>query len=74
MKVEEIKSVVERQPFRPFAVRLNNGVEYTFNEPRDIGAPRDYHVICYFGDTDWASMDTDCIVEIIHRKTSGNAH
>ena len=73
MKVKEIKSVVERRPFRPFAVRLNNGAEYTFNEPRNVGAPEDYHIICYFGKTDWVSIDTDSIVEIVHRKTSGNA-
>ncbi|MBI4324602.1 MAG: hypothetical protein HY674_04995 [Chloroflexi bacterium] len=67
MKVEEIKSVLERQPFRPFTVRLNNGVQYTFSEPRNIGAPKDYHVIIYFGESEWALIDTESIAEIIAR-------
>ena len=50
MKVQEIKGYAERQPFRPFAVRLNNGVQYTFSEPRNIGAPKDYHIIIFFGE------------------------
>ncbi len=28
MKVADIKDVAERQPFRPFSVRLNNGAQY----------------------------------------------
>jgi hypothetical protein len=68
MKVTEIKSMVERQPFRPFAVRLNNGVQYTFSEPRNIGTPHDYHLIIYFGDTEAIRIDTDSIVEIIERQ------
>ena len=74
MKVKEIKRVIERQPFRPFAVRLSNGAQYTFKEPRNIGAPGDYHVIIYFGARNYVEIDTDSILEIIHRKNSGNAH
>ena len=68
MKVEEIKSVAERQPFRPFAVRLNNGVQYTFTKPRNFGAPEDYHMIFYFGESDWAMIDTNRIDETIERQ------
>ncbi len=64
MKVEDIKGVLERRPFRPFAVRLNNGAEYNFKESRDVGAPRDYHLIIYFGDKEAVLIDTDSIVEI----------
>ena len=67
MKVEEIKSLVERQPFRPFAVRLNNGVQYTINEPRNVGAPKDYHVIIFFGESEWVLIDSESIAEIIAR-------
>ena len=61
MKVEEIKNLVERQPFRPFAVQLNKGVHYTFNEPRDIGAPEDYHLIIFFGKSESVLIDAESI-------------
>lgn len=64
MKLEDIKGVMERQPFRPFAVRLNNGVQYTFKESRDVGAPKDYHLIIYFGEKEAVLIDTESIVEI----------
>jgi hypothetical protein len=67
MKVDQIKQFVERQPFRPFAVRLTNGVQYTVNEPRNFGAPRDYRVLFFFGDSDWVLIDTDNIAELIAR-------
>lgn len=67
MKVEDIKGFVERRPFRPFVLRLSNGAQYSFGEPRNLGAPKDYHVIIYFGDSDWALIDTENVVEIIAR-------
>ncbi|HEU0039852.1 MAG TPA: hypothetical protein VFR76_11315 [Verrucomicrobiae bacterium] len=67
MKVREIKELVERRPFRPFAVRLNNGARYTFREPRDVGAPRDYRLIIYFGANEAVRIDSDSIAEIIER-------
>ena len=67
MKVEEIRSLVDRQPFRPFAVRLSNGSEYTFSESREFGAPRDYHVIFHFGESESVRIDTENIVEVIER-------
>ena len=67
VKAEEIKSFVERQPFRPFAVRLNNGVQYAFNEPKNFGAPEDYHVIIFFGKSEWVLIDTESVAEIIAR-------
>jgi len=65
MKVEDIKSRVERQPFRPFGVRLNNGAQYTFREPRDVGAPKDYRMLMYFGENQVVRIDSESIVEII---------
>ena len=67
MKVKEIKKWAQRQPFRPFAVRLNNGAQYTFKDSKDVGAPKDYHIIFYFGEKDAVLIDTDSIVEIFGR-------
>ena len=67
MKTAEIKRLAERQPSRPFAVRLSNEARYAFNEPRDFGAPKDYHMIFFFGESESARIDTDNIVEIIER-------
>jgi hypothetical protein len=50
MKVANIKDVVEREPFRPFIVRLNNGAQYAFRTPREIGATRSYNIILFFGE------------------------
>ena len=68
MKVDDIKSLAERTPFRPFAVRLNNGTQYTFTKPGSIGAPEDYHMIFYFCKSEAVRIDTDSIVEIIERQ------
>jgi hypothetical protein len=65
MNVAAIKEIAERQPFRPFVVRLNNGARYTFREARDFGAPKDYREIFYFGDTEWVLIDSDSITEIV---------
>ena len=68
MKVKEIKGVVERQPFRPFGIRLKNGAQYTFKEARDVGAPKDYHIIFYFGENKAELIDTNSIVAIFRRR------
>lgn len=66
MQVADLKVVVEREPFRPFTVRLNNGGQYTFKTPRNIGASLDYGMIFYFGEPRGAvRIDRDSIVEII---------
>ena len=67
MKVAEIKDLVERRPFRPFAVRLNNGAQYSFKASRDVGAPRDYRLLIYFGKSEAVRIDTDSITEIFER-------
>lgn len=67
MKVRKIKELVERRPFRPFVVRVNNGAQYTFTQPRNVGAPGDYHLIIYFGPTESVRIDTDSITEIIEQ-------
>jgi hypothetical protein len=67
MKVEEIKLLVEREPFRPFRIRLSNGATYSFNERRDVGAPRKLsHTLVYFGETELALIDIENIVEIFN--------
>ena len=65
MKVKDIKRLVERVPVRPFGIRLNNGARYLFKAPRDVGAPKDYHVLIYFGKDEVALIETDSIVDII---------
>ena len=67
MKQYEIKGLVERQPFRPFGVRLSNGAQYTFKEAREFGAPKDYHMIFFFGESEAVRIDTESIVEIFER-------
>lgn len=65
MNATAIKEVAERQPFRPFKLRLNNGAEYSFTESRNFGAPGDYREIFYFGDSEWVLIDTESVVELI---------
>ncbi|MGA2660002.1 MAG: hypothetical protein ABSH34_21075 [Verrucomicrobiota bacterium] len=67
MKGADVKDLVERQPFRPFTVRVNNGTQYTFSEPRNFGAPEDYHVIVFFGKSELVLIDTASIREIVQR-------
>ncbi len=64
MKVQEIQNFVERQPFRPFGIRLNNGAQYFFKELRNVGAPEDYRLLIYFGKTEAVRIDLDSITEI----------
>ena len=67
MKVAEIRDLVERRPFRPFAVRLTNGAQYSFKDARDVGAPKDFRLIIYFGKLEAVRIDTGSIVEIFAR-------
>jgi hypothetical protein len=67
MNATALKEVAEGQPFRPFTVRLNNGAEYTFSEPRNFGAPEDYREIFYFGRSEWVLIDPESITEIIRQ-------
>ena len=67
MKVEEIKGLVERSPFRPFAIRLNNGAQYSFTNARQVGAPQDYHLIIFFGPSEAVRIDTESIAEILEQ-------
>jgi hypothetical protein len=65
VKVTDIKKIAQRSPFRPFAVRLSNGAHYTFQEPRDFGAPRNFRMIFYFGKDEAVRIDTESIVEVL---------
>jgi hypothetical protein len=67
MKASAFKEVAEGQPFRPFTIRLNNGAEYTFSEPRNFGAPKDYREIVFFGESELVLIDPESIAEIIRR-------
>ena len=68
MKLKEIRGLVEREPFRPFAVRLSNGAKYTFKTARDLGAAKDGHLLFYFADSgEVVFIDADNIVEVFAR-------
>ncbi len=67
MHAQAIKDVAEGRPFRPFTIRLSSGAEYTFAEPRNFGAPKNYREIFYFGDSDWVSIDIDNVVEVTRK-------
>ena len=68
MQSGEIKSLVERQPFRPFGIRLSSGAQYIFNEPREFGAPKDFGMIFFFGESTAVRIDTENIVEIFEKR------
>lgn len=67
MTATALKEVAEGRPFRPFTVRLNNGAEYTFSEPRNFDAPENYREFFFFGKSEWVLIDLDSIAEIIRR-------
>jgi len=39
----------------------------SFETPKDVGAPRSYSMIFYFGPTQAVRIDTDSIVEVIEQ-------
>lgn len=65
MKVADIQDLAERQPFRPFSIRLSNGAQYTFRTPREFGAPKDCHIVFFFGESEAVRIDTENIVEVM---------
>ncbi len=65
MNAATLKKVAERKPFRPFSVRLHNGARYTFREPRDFGAPKNYRDIIFFGKSDFVLIDRESIAEVV---------
>ena len=68
MKVHELEKLVERDPFRPFSIRLNNGAKYHFKSRRDLGAAKDGHLLFYFADSgDVVFIDADSIAEVFAR-------
>jgi hypothetical protein len=67
MKMADLKRVAQREPFRPFGVRLSNGARYFFEEPRQFGAPKDFHLIVFFGAKDFVLIDAENIVEILEK-------
>jgi hypothetical protein len=68
MRAAELKKLAKRQPFRPFGVRLSNGAQYFFNEPRQFGAPADFNMIFFFGRTSAVRIDSENIVEIFEKE------
>lgn len=67
MKLTELLPVVQREPFRPFGLRLSNGESYAFIEPRNLGAPRNVtDTLFYFGESGWVLIDVENIVEVFN--------
>ena len=74
MQTKEVKDIVEREPFRAFAIRLSNGAQYAFNQPRELGATQDYGMLFYFGAGGGAvRIDTENIVEVFERPGANGA-
>jgi hypothetical protein len=65
MQEADLKAVFEKTPFRPFAIRLNNGAQYTFASEKEFGATKQSNMIFHFGERSAARIDADSIVEII---------
>jgi hypothetical protein len=65
MQAADLKEVFEKNPFRPFAIRLNNGAQYTFASAKEFGATKQYNMIFHFGERSAARIDADSILEII---------
>jgi hypothetical protein len=65
MKLRELQPILDRDPFRPFGVRLSNGVSYMFLEPRNLGAPQKIRdTLFWFGTREWALIDVENITEV----------
>jgi hypothetical protein len=67
MRATDLKRFARRKPFRPFDVQLSNDARYLFSEPRQFGAPEDFHMIFFFGRREAVRIDTEDIVEIFER-------
>ena len=67
VRTTDLKRFAKKKPFRPFGVRLSNGARYFFTEERDFGAPKDFHMIFFFGQSDAVRIDTENIVEIFEK-------
>lgn len=68
MKLQEVERIVERDPFRPFVIRLSNGAKYHFKTRRDLGASKDCQMLFYFADSgENVRIDADSIVEVFER-------
>ena len=74
MQVSKLKEIVGRELFRPFSIRLSNGAQYAFNEPRELGATQDFVMLFYFSPGGGAvRIDTENIVEVFKRPSANGA-
>lgn len=66
MKPQDLKSFVQRSPFRAFSVRLSNGAVYDFKKREDLGATKNLQTLVYFANRGGLVLiDSENIVEII---------
>jgi hypothetical protein len=68
MKTTDLRKLINRNPFRPFAVRIASGAVYKFTDREDVGATKDGSLIFHFGSDDWTEIETKSITQIIHPK------
>ena len=64
MDKEKIKEWGEREPFRPFGIRLTNNGSYEFRSRWQFGAPGNYDVIFVFLMKGYVLIDPKEISEI----------
>ena len=68
MRVQALEKLAQREPFRPFSIRLNNGAKYHFKTRRDLGAAKDGHLLFYFADSgDVVFIDAASVAEVFAR-------
>jgi hypothetical protein len=65
MRAEDVKEIAERTPFRPFIVKLDTGMTYRFERPRDFGAPESCRMIFCFANNQAVRIDAGSISEIV---------
>ena len=53
------------RPFRPFAIRLNNGAEHQFREDREFGSTHNGALIVHFYEGSLTSIPAEAIAEVI---------
>jgi hypothetical protein len=65
MKTDTLATLRDRKPFRPFALRVNSGAIYEFNQPQQFGATGNLQLIVHFTETKCTTIDAESITEII---------
>jgi len=65
MNTDTLETLRNRQPFLPFALRVNSGAVYEFKEPKQFGATGDLQVIIHFTQNRFSIIDAESVTEVI---------